>query len=263
MDRHRQAATPSGRAIGPASPARRRRSRRAVHRGAMGRARAALIPAGRPGRLPLVVGGTGLYISRLSMATTTPAQPGPPSSGARLADELDAEGLEPLARGWRGRSGRGRAGSTCAIRAACCGASSGPRPEVGEAAVGRRRTPGRVRSSASAGRRRARAADRRARRAGCSRAGCSTRCGPAGCRLRSRAAADDRPRLPRGRRHLAGGVASTRRSRSRRVARGSTRSVSSPGSAATAHDVARRRGRAGDDAAVVAQADRLLRAALS
>ena len=58
----------------------------------------ALIPqiAAR-GRTPLLVGGTGLYVSALVDGHDYAAQPWSPEIRARLADELDADGLEPLA----------------------------------------------------------------------------------------------------------------------------------------------------------------------
>jgi len=52
--------------------------------------------AGR-GRLPMMVGGTGLYVSALLDGHDYAAQPWSPELRARLNDELDAEGLEPLA----------------------------------------------------------------------------------------------------------------------------------------------------------------------
>ena len=58
----------------------------------------ALLPeiAGR-GRLPMLVGGTGLYVSSLLDGHDYAAQPWSPELRARLNDELDADGLEPLA----------------------------------------------------------------------------------------------------------------------------------------------------------------------
>lgn len=49
------------------------------------------------GRLPLVVGGTGLYVNALVDGFDLDSQPWSPELRARLADELQAEGLEPLA----------------------------------------------------------------------------------------------------------------------------------------------------------------------
>ena len=58
----------------------------------------ALIPAvADRGRLPMIVGGTGLYVSALLDGHDYAAQPWSPELKARLADELAAEGLEPLA----------------------------------------------------------------------------------------------------------------------------------------------------------------------
>ncbi len=58
----------------------------------------ALVPeiAGR-GALPLVVGGTGLYVTALVDGFDFAAQPWSPDVRERLADELDAEGLAVLA----------------------------------------------------------------------------------------------------------------------------------------------------------------------
>jgi tRNA dimethylallyltransferase len=49
------------------------------------------------GRLPMVVGGTGLYVSALLDGHDYASQPWSPELRARLNDELDADGLEPLA----------------------------------------------------------------------------------------------------------------------------------------------------------------------
>ncbi|HEX5039517.1 MAG TPA: tRNA (adenosine(37)-N6)-dimethylallyltransferase MiaA [Candidatus Limnocylindria bacterium] len=49
------------------------------------------------GRLAMVVGGTGLYVSALVDGHDYASQPWSPQVRARLADELDTEGLEPLA----------------------------------------------------------------------------------------------------------------------------------------------------------------------
>ena len=58
----------------------------------------ALIPAvADRGRLPMIVGGTGLYVSALLDGHDYAAQPWSPELRARLGDELAAEGLEPLA----------------------------------------------------------------------------------------------------------------------------------------------------------------------
>jgi tRNA dimethylallyltransferase len=48
------------------------------------------------GRLPLIVGGTGLYVSALVDGHEYAAQPWSPEIRQRLTDELEAEGLEPL-----------------------------------------------------------------------------------------------------------------------------------------------------------------------
>ncbi|HEY6608645.1 MAG TPA: tRNA (adenosine(37)-N6)-dimethylallyltransferase MiaA [Candidatus Limnocylindria bacterium] len=57
-----------------------------------------LVPeiAGR-GRMPVVVGGTGLYVAALVDGHDYAAQAWSPEVRQRLADELDADGLEPLA----------------------------------------------------------------------------------------------------------------------------------------------------------------------
>jgi len=58
----------------------------------------ALIPAvSSRGRLPFVVGGTGLYVSALVDGFDFAAQPWSPEVRERLADELDVEGLAVLA----------------------------------------------------------------------------------------------------------------------------------------------------------------------
>jgi tRNA dimethylallyltransferase len=57
----------------------------------------ALIPAiAARGRLPLVVGGTGLYVSALVEGHDYAGQPRSPELRQRLADELETDGLEPL-----------------------------------------------------------------------------------------------------------------------------------------------------------------------
>jgi tRNA dimethylallyltransferase len=61
------------------------------------RARALLPEIAHRGRLPMIVGGTGLYVSALLDGHDYAAQPWSPEIRARLADELAAEGLEPLA----------------------------------------------------------------------------------------------------------------------------------------------------------------------
>ncbi len=59
-------------------------------------ARALLPEIAARGRLPMVVGGTGLYVSALIDGHDYASQPWSPELRARLAEELDAAGLEPL-----------------------------------------------------------------------------------------------------------------------------------------------------------------------
>jgi tRNA dimethylallyltransferase len=61
------------------------------------RARALLPEIAGRGGVPMVVGGTGLYVSALIDGHDYAAQPWVPELRERLADELEAEGLEPLA----------------------------------------------------------------------------------------------------------------------------------------------------------------------
>ena len=61
------------------------------------RARALLPEVARRGSLPMVVGGTGLYVSALLDGHDYAAQPLSPELRAHLGDELAADGLEPLA----------------------------------------------------------------------------------------------------------------------------------------------------------------------
>jgi len=61
-------------------------------------ARALLPQIGARGRLPLVVGGTGLYVSALVDGFEFASQPWSPEVRHRLAEELEAEGLAGLAR---------------------------------------------------------------------------------------------------------------------------------------------------------------------
>ncbi|HLY35492.1 MAG TPA: tRNA (adenosine(37)-N6)-dimethylallyltransferase MiaA [Candidatus Limnocylindria bacterium] len=63
----------------------------------LAQARAMLPAVAMRGRLPLVVGGTGLYVSALVDGFDLAAQPWSPETGERLAAELEADGLEPLA----------------------------------------------------------------------------------------------------------------------------------------------------------------------
>ena len=61
------------------------------------RARVLLPQIAARGRHPLLVGGTGLYVSALLDGHDYAAQPWSPEHRARLTDELDAGGLAPLA----------------------------------------------------------------------------------------------------------------------------------------------------------------------
>ena len=61
------------------------------------RARALLPEIAGRGRLPMIVGGTGLYISALLDGHDYASQPWSPELRARLSHELAAEGLAPLA----------------------------------------------------------------------------------------------------------------------------------------------------------------------
>ena len=61
------------------------------------RARAVVDEVAARGHLPLVVGGTGLYVSALVDGHDYAAQPWSPEVRQRLADELEVAGLEPLA----------------------------------------------------------------------------------------------------------------------------------------------------------------------
>jgi tRNA dimethylallyltransferase len=63
----------------------------------VGRARALLPEIAARGRLPMLVGGTGLYISAFVDGHDYAAQGWSPALRRRLTDELEAEGLEPLA----------------------------------------------------------------------------------------------------------------------------------------------------------------------
>ena len=59
-------------------------------------ARAVLPEVAARGRVPLVVGGTGLYVSALVDGHDYAGQPWSPELRRRLATEMEAEGLEPL-----------------------------------------------------------------------------------------------------------------------------------------------------------------------
>lgn len=61
------------------------------------RARTLLPEIAARGRLPLLVGGTGLYVAALVDGHDYAGQAWSPEHRQRLAQELDAEGLEPLA----------------------------------------------------------------------------------------------------------------------------------------------------------------------
>ncbi len=61
------------------------------------RARAVVSEIAGRGRLPLLVGGTGLYVSALVDGHDYAAQPWSPEIRRRLTDEFEADGLEPLA----------------------------------------------------------------------------------------------------------------------------------------------------------------------
>jgi tRNA dimethylallyltransferase len=60
------------------------------------RARAVIPGIAARGRLPLVVGGTGLYVSALADGHDYAGQPWSPELRQRLADELETDGLHPL-----------------------------------------------------------------------------------------------------------------------------------------------------------------------
>ena len=61
------------------------------------RARALLPEIAGRGRIPMVVGGTGLYVSALVDGHDYASQPWSAEARARLSEELAADGLEPLA----------------------------------------------------------------------------------------------------------------------------------------------------------------------
>jgi tRNA dimethylallyltransferase len=60
-------------------------------------ARTAIGEVASRGRIPLLVGGTGLYVAALVDGHDYAAQPWSPARRARLAEELAATGIEPLA----------------------------------------------------------------------------------------------------------------------------------------------------------------------
>jgi tRNA dimethylallyltransferase len=60
------------------------------------RARALIPGIASRGRLPLLVGGTGLYVSALLDGHDYAGQPWSPELRQRLADELETDGLDPL-----------------------------------------------------------------------------------------------------------------------------------------------------------------------
>lgn len=62
----------------------------------LAQAREVLPAVAERGRLPLVVGGTGLYVSALVDGFDIGAQPWSPEIRQRLAAELETEGIEPL-----------------------------------------------------------------------------------------------------------------------------------------------------------------------
>jgi len=61
------------------------------------RARALIPEIATRGRIPMLVGGTGLYVAALVDGHDYAAQPWSPEVRARLADELEADGLEAMA----------------------------------------------------------------------------------------------------------------------------------------------------------------------
>ena len=63
----------------------------------VGRARHLVPEIAERGRLPMLVGGTGLYISAVVDGHNYAAQAWSPALRRRLTDELEADGLEPLA----------------------------------------------------------------------------------------------------------------------------------------------------------------------
>ncbi|MGH2401225.1 MAG: tRNA (adenosine(37)-N6)-dimethylallyltransferase MiaA, partial [Candidatus Limnocylindria bacterium] len=61
------------------------------------RARALLPEIAARGRIPMLVGGTGLYAAALLDGHDYASQPWSPEIRQRLADELDTQGVAPLA----------------------------------------------------------------------------------------------------------------------------------------------------------------------
>ena len=162
------------------------------------------------------------------------ASPGLPSSGSAWRTSSRPMASSRSSRAWRQRIRPRPRRSTCATRDGCCGRSSARRPEAAEP-----RDPAAVRRAGRA--RRPRPAergplptDRRACASALRRRPSRGGAAAASRGIRSRAAADERARLCRGRRATwRGSGAWTRPWRSRHVARGSTRNASSPGSVAT------------------------------
>ena len=138
----------------------------------------ALIPAiAARGRLPLVVGGTGLYVSALVDGHDYAAQPWSPELRQRLADELETDGLEALVArlrasgSCRGRSDRSAQPATGAAGARARGGRRRRNPAIQPP------TPGRSRSSASTGRERSSTDGSTSVRESSSMAASSRRCG--------------------------------------------------------------------------------------
>jgi tRNA dimethylallyltransferase len=73
-------------------------------------ARAMVPEVAERGRLPLVVGGTGLYLNALVDGYDLAGQPWSPETRRRLVQEMEAEGLAPLAERLRRRSPQTAAG---------------------------------------------------------------------------------------------------------------------------------------------------------
>ena len=103
------------------------------------RARALVPEIAARGRLPLVVGGTGLYVTALVDGFDFASQPWSPEVRERLADELEAEGL----RRPRRAAGPARSGERGPDRSAQP-APRAPRPRTGGAHRCRGRGDGRL-----------------------------------------------------------------------------------------------------------------------